>query len=118
MRALTDVQVMRIGAGDFERLLKAPLLREIELEEVGTQTQLIDVRLPDEFRAGHLPDAINLPLARLREMAVQLDPSRVCAVYCDSGRRSASATYLLCERGFDARLVAGGVDAGLLTTTV
>jgi CRP-like cAMP-binding protein len=118
VRALTDVQVMRIGAGDFERLLKAPLLREIELEEVGAQTQLIDVRLHDEFRAGHLPDAINLPLARLREMAVQLDPGRICAVYCDSGRRSASATYLLCERGFDARLVAGGVDAGLLTTTV
>ncbi len=118
VRALTDVQVMRIGAKDFERLLKAPLLREIVLEEVGAQTQLIDVRLADEFRAGHLPGAINLPLARLREMAVQLDPSRVCAVYCDSGRRSASATFLLCERGFDARLVAGGVDAGLLTATV
>jgi CRP-like cAMP-binding protein len=115
VRALTDVMLMKIGARDFERLLKAPMLREITLEEVDDATSLIDVRLPDEFRVGHLPGAINLPLARLRELAVQLDPSRVCAVYCDSGRRSASASYLLCERGFDARLVAGGVDAGLLT---
>lgn len=118
VRALTDVQVMRIGAHDFERLLKAPLLRELTLEEVNDATQLVDVRIPDEYRAGHLPGAMNIPLARLRELAVQLDPGRVCAVYCDSGRRSASATYLLCERGFDARLVVGGVDPGLLTATV
>ncbi|MDZ4814191.1 MAG: cyclic nucleotide-binding domain-containing protein [Pseudomonadota bacterium] len=115
VRALTDVKVMRIGGHDFERLLKAPLLREIALDEVDARIQLVDVRLPDEYKAGHLPDAISLPLSRLRELAVQLDPARVCAVYCDSGRRSASATYLLCERGFDARLVVGGVDAGLLT---
>ena len=118
VRALSDVQLMRIGANDFARLLKAPLLRETSLEEVDASTQLIDVRLPAEFSAGHLPDAINLPLSRLRELAVQLDPALVCAVYCDSGRRSASATYLLCERGFDARLVAGGVEASLLTVEV
>ncbi len=118
VRALTDTQLMRVTAGDFARLLKAPLMREISLEEIAAGTQLIDVRLPDEYGAGHLPDAINLPLSRIRDLAVELDPTRICAVYCDSGRRSASATYLLCERGFDARLISGGVEAGLLTDLV
>ncbi|MGD9584908.1 MAG: cyclic nucleotide-binding domain-containing protein [Lysobacterales bacterium] len=115
VKALTDVQLMRIESRDFDRLLKAPLLREITLEEVGADVQLLDVRLVDEYRAGHLPGAVNMPLARLRELAAGLDCSRPCVVYCDSGRRSASATYLLCERGFDAHLIAGGVDASLFT---
>ncbi|HQW81512.1 MAG TPA: cyclic nucleotide-binding domain-containing protein, partial [Pseudomonadota bacterium] len=115
VRALTDVAVMKIDAHDFERLLKAPVLSQMVIEEVTAEHQLIDVRLTDEFVRGHVPGAISLPLARLRELAVQLDARRPCAVYCDSGRRSASATYLLCERGFDARLVAGGVPAELMT---
>jgi CRP-like cAMP-binding protein len=115
VRALTDISVMKIDAHDFERLLKAPVLAQIVLEEVGSGHQLVDVRLADEFARGHVPGALNLPLARLRETAVQLDPGRPCAVYCDSGRRSASASYLLCERGFDARLVAGGVPAELMS---
>ena len=115
VRAVPDVAVMKIDAHDFERLLKAPVLSQMVIEEVTAEHQLIDVRLTDEFVRGHVPGAISLPLARLRELAVQLDARRPCAVYCDSGRRSASATFLLCERGFDARLVAGGVPAELMT---
>lgn len=115
VRAAGEVHLMQITARDFDRLLKAPLLREISLEEVGADMQLLDVRLAEEFKTARLPGAISLPLARLRELAAGLDATRPCAVYCDSGRRSASATYLLCERGFDAHLIAGGVDAGLFT---
>jgi len=118
VRALTDIAVMKIDAQDFERLLKAPVLSQMTLDEVGSDHQLIDVRLREEFARGHVPGAINLPLSHLRELAVQLDVRRPCAVYCDSGRRSASATYLLCERGFDALLVAGGVPAELMTESV
>lgn len=110
VRALTEVKVMKISGMDFERLLKAPVLTEMVLEDWNDSMQLIDVRLPEEFQAGHLPEALNLPLAHLRERAVELDAHRAVAVYCDTGARSASATYLLCERGFDARLIAGGVS--------
>lgn len=110
VRALTEVKVMKIDGKDFERLLKAPVLTEMVLEDWNESMQLVDVRLPEEFAAGHLPEALNLPLAHLRERAVELDAHRAVAVYCDTGARSASATYLLCERGFDARLIAGGVS--------
>lgn len=111
VRALTDVAAMRLSADDFARLLRAPVLKEIAVDEIPNDALLLDVRLPEEFRQGRLPGAMNLPLARLRERAHELEPDKVYVVYCDSGRRSASATYLLCERGFDARHLAGGVPA-------
>ncbi|HET9485717.1 MAG TPA: cyclic nucleotide-binding domain-containing protein [Xanthomonadales bacterium] len=110
-RALTRVGAMRLAAGEFERLLRAPVLREIAVDEIPNEAMLIDVRLPQEFAQGRLPGALNLPLSRLRDRAHELEAERVYVVYCDSGRRSASATYLLCERGFDARHLAGGVPA-------
>ena len=111
VRALSPVLLMRLQKSDFERLLKSPLLKEIHPEAIPVDAQLVDVRLPEEFAKGRLPGAINLPLPRIRELARALDSNSVYVVYCDSGRRSASATYLLSERGFDARLLAGGVPA-------
>lgn len=111
VRALTKVGTMRLAAADFERLLRAPVLKEIGVDEIPGDAMLIDVRLPQEFAQGRLPGALNLPLVRLRDRAHELEPERTYVVYCDSGRRSASATYLLCERGFDARHLAGGVPA-------
>lgn len=115
VRALTRCSLMRLASASFVRLLKAPLMREVALTEMRPDVQLLDVRLPSEFERGHLPGAINLPLARLRHLAKNLDPAREYWVYCDTGRRSASAVFLLGERGFDAKLVKGGVGTGQLT---
>jgi len=111
VRAVAPVVLMRLAKADFERLLRDPLLKEIHPESIPADAVLLDVRLPDEFHNGRLPDALNVPLPQLRDLAGGLDGSRIYVVYCDTGRRSASATYLLCERGFDARLLAGGVPA-------
>lgn len=111
VRALDAVSVMCLSAADFARLLRAPILREVAPEDVPSDAVLLDVRLADEYRRGRLPDSVNLPLAKLREAASDLDVRRCYVVYCDSGRRSASAAYLLTERGFDARVLAGGIPA-------
>jgi CRP-like cAMP-binding protein len=111
VRAVSDCHVMRLAAADFARLLKTPLLKEISPEEVTAEQILIDVRLPEEFKRGRLPGAVNMPLFRLRELAAHLDAKHCYVIYCDTGKRSASATYLLCERGFDARVLSGGVPA-------
>lgn len=111
VRALTEVELMRLSSADFERFLKAPMLTQITPEEIDADALLIDVRLPEEYKQGRLPGAINLPLMQLRTRAHELDPSKIYVVYCDTGRRSASATYLLSERGIDARLLSGGVSA-------
>lgn len=117
VRALTRCSLMRLSGAAFAKLLKAPLLREAALGDITLEVQLIDVRLPSEFQHGHLPGAINIPLGRLRQQAATLDPRRAYWVYCDTGRRSASATYLLSERGFDVKLVRGGVPAHELSVS-
>ena len=109
VRALTRCSLMRLSSNAFTRLLKAPLMTEVQLSEARAQVEFMDVRVPGEFARGHLPGAINVPLARIRQLAKDLDPHREYWVYCDTGRRSASATFLLNERGFDAKLVKGGV---------
>ncbi len=115
VRALTRCTLMRLASAAFTRLLKAPLMREVQIADQRADVQVVDVRLASEFDRGHLPGAINLPLARLRQMVKNLDPVREYWVYCDTGRRSASAVFLLSERGFDARLVKGGIATGQLT---
>ena len=115
VRALTRCTLMRLSSTAFLRLLRAPLLQEISLADRSAKQQLIDVRLAEEFAHGHLPGAINLPLARVREGAKALDPNGDYVVYCDTGRRSASATFLLTERGLKAKVIRGGVAIEELT---
>jgi len=115
VRALTRCSLMRLSSTAFARLLKAPLLREVQLSDIHAGVKLLDVRLPSEFERGHWPGAVNIPLARLRQLAKTLDPTQEYWVYCDTGRRSASAVFLLTERGFDAQLVRGGIGVTQLT---
>lgn len=63
--------------------------------------RLVDVRTADEFAAGHVAGALNIPVdeleARLSELGAKETP---LVLYCRSGRRSARAAGLLKERGF------------------
>jgi glyoxylase-like metal-dependent hydrolase (beta-lactamase superfamily II)/rhodanese-related sulfurtransferase len=77
--------------------------------------QVLDVRRPVEFVAGHAPRAASTPLGlRLREEAAHLDPARPLAVICAGGYRSSAATSLLKPLGFRCLYnVAGGTSAWL-----
>ena len=66
---------------------------------------LVDVRTPEEFRSGHLPGAINLPLDQLG--AVPLPKGRPVFVYCHSGARSAQACSTLRAMGCQASNLGG-----------
>ena len=69
------------------------------------------MRLDSEFKNAALPGAVNIPLYLLRLKASSLDHNKTYIVYCDTGRRSSSAGYLLTERGFDAYVLKGGLMA-------
>lgn len=110
VRALEPSSVMRMSGTDFRRQLGDSMLRELDPEQITDDSILLDVRLPEEFKRGRLPDSVNMPLESLRERMHDLDPKRKYVVYCDTGRRSAGAAYLLVERGFDAALLRGGIS--------
>lgn len=70
--------------------------------------QLIDVRDPDEFAAGHIAGARNLPLSQLRERVGELDRSHPVVCYCGVGQRAYYATRFLLQSGLHAANLSGG----------
>ncbi|MBV8600510.1 MAG: MBL fold metallo-hydrolase [Candidatus Eremiobacteraeota bacterium] len=80
------------------------------IEERGVQ--LVDVRRPAEWSAGHMPSAVHIPLNRLLSSLETLDKDRPVAAYCKGGYRSAIATSLLRRAGFrEVVNLRGGFDA-------
>lgn len=76
--------------------------------------QLIDVRTDAEYSEGHLPGAmlIDVKSAGFDSVATaRLDRSRVVAVYCRSGRRSADAARRLAASGYRVVNLDGGIMA-------
>lgn len=65
-------------------------------------SQLIDVRRPEEFREGHLKGAVNMDVnaADFVKRIAKLDTSRAVFVYCRSGRRSKAALKVFKDAGF------------------
>lgn len=88
---------------------------------------LLDVRQPEEYRSGHLPGAVLIPLPSLMDKVGELDPAKSLLVYCRSGNRSRAAATLLLNKGFskvysidggitawNGRVATGSYDEGLL----
>src|SRR5574343_262053 len=77
---------------------------------------VVDVREPDEYAAGHLPDAKNIPVAKLAERLGELEKfkDKPIIVCCASGLRSSKACAELKKQGFEKLFnLTGGIDAWL-----
>ena len=69
--------------------------------------QVVDVRSPAEFLAGHASGSVNVPLQDNEQGARALDPNKWIIVCCASGTRSAMAGRKLRGLGFSRVLNAG-----------
>ena len=74
---------------------------------------LVDVREPAEWRAGHAPGAVHVPLSRLAAGTTLPSPARGkdVIVVCRSGARSRRAVKLLSGQGVTAVDITGGMSA-------
>ena len=110
---LSDGVLMRMAKEHFVELLKAPVLQTVDYatgkQMVDDGAMWLDVRLESEHNNVAIPDSINIPLYLLRLKTKELVRDMKYIVYCDTGRRSSSAAYLLSERGFDACYLEGGL---------
>jgi len=111
---LTEGSVMRLAKEDFNTLLNEPMLDWLDYTEakalVAAGAKWLDVRLPSEFSSFHEPDAINIPLYFIRLKLSALDPDVTYVLCCDTGRRSSAGAFILNERGFDTRVLQGGLN--------
>lgn len=72
-------------------------------ELVARGVRVLDVRTPQEFRAGHIPGALNIPHDQLEVRYRELGPpSTPLLLYCRTGHRSGLATKTLRDKGFTA----------------
>ena len=69
---------------------------------------VVDVREPEEFTAGHVAGALNLPLSQLRERHSELPRDRPLAVYCQVGQRGYYAVRFLLQHDYRAANLSGG----------
>lgn len=107
---VTDGTLLRLAKDDFRSLLhgsSAPQISADQARDLMTDrgAQLLDVRLPSEFRAGHVDGARNLPLYLLRMKLASLDTSVPYIVCCDSGRRSSVAAFIMTQKGLSAQVL-------------
>ena len=73
---------------------------------------IIDVRKPTEFEAGHVEGALNFPLDFINDAKSKLNLDQNYYVHCKAGYRSMVAISILKKRGFDKLIdVDGGYDA-------
>ena len=72
---------------------------------------LLDVRQPEEYRAGHIPGAKLIPLGELRARMNELPKNHEIICVCHSGSRSLSATRQLAGAGYQVINLSGGMIA-------
>lgn len=77
-----------VSGEEFAEYLKKPANR-----------QFIDVREPFEFKSGHIPGAINLPLSQLKKRIQEVNKDKEVFLYCRSGSRSKQAARVLAKHG-------------------
>ncbi|HEY9052220.1 MAG TPA: cyclic nucleotide-binding domain-containing protein, partial [Gammaproteobacteria bacterium] len=112
---LTDGVLSRLSKQNFLELLNEPLLDWVNFEKaqqlVNEGAEWLDVRLPAEHQADAIKNSKHIPLIFLRMKADTLDQSKPYVVYCDTGRRSSAAAFLLNERGFNTFVLKDGVGS-------
>jgi CRP-like cAMP-binding protein len=101
---------------DFEALLGPAMVEEVDVAAAKSllgsgSARPLDCRNPAEHASIRIPGSVLAPLTGLRhEAASALEPGVTYIAYCDTGRRSRVAAFLLRERGIQAMSLIGGLS--------
>ncbi|MEA2080741.1 MAG: cyclic nucleotide-binding domain-containing protein, partial [Pseudomonadota bacterium] len=110
---VSDGLLMRLSKDDFNELLRAPLVHDVDFakaqELVSNGAQWLDVRLPGEFENQAIKGSTNLHLSALRDQRADLDSNTTYIVCCDTGRRSSAGAFVLSQRGFNVYTLKNGL---------
>ena len=106
-------ELMVLAKSDFDGLLEEPSVEaytEQELHRIDHPIIYIDVRTQAEYEEGHLVLSANMPLSILNLKKRILSKDKHYVFYCDSGRRSVAAAYLLNKDGLHASVIKDGLQ--------
>jgi CRP-like cAMP-binding protein len=115
VRMASDGELMRLTKSDFVELIKKPILDSVDYDKARSLVESggvwVDARFPDEHTKSGIDGSLNIPLSVVRVKAKSLDADKSYVVYCDDGRRSSAAAFLLKARGLQAYHLSGGLAA-------
>lgn len=113
---LLVITILAIGCGsnDDESEVSVNTINAeeaIEMMESGDEFILVDVRTQAEYDEGHIEGAVLLPLDQLETLSEEqlTDKEATLFVYCRSGSRSAQASQLLVDLGYQNVYDIGGI---------
>ncbi len=86
----------QISIADFEAALKSEAIT------------VVDVRGPEEYKAGHFPGAVNISLDELPTKLGDIPSNKFVVVHCRTGVRGEMAYLLLKEKGYDVKYLKAG----------
>ena len=112
VKMITDGQLFRLKKEDFVELLKKPVVNMVNMDEAKQRVEAgavwMDVRFESEFEYHHIEGAINAPIHELRSKVDWLDNDKEYIAYCQTGRRSSAAAFILAQYGISAVVLKGG----------
>jgi rhodanese-related sulfurtransferase len=115
VRMATDGVLMRLEKKDFRELMNEPLVHYVDEKQakelIAGGGRWLDVRLPSEFQTLCVEGSTNIPLYFIRLKLGTLTAGTPYVLCCDTGRRSAAAAFILVEKGFEAYVLQGGLNA-------
>lgn len=112
--ACQDTTTATEAAADADSAVKTMTGEELVAQNEGKKKDevlLIDVRPVEQYEEGHIPHAINIPLADTEASLEKLEPWKTEPVilYCNTGNQSGQAADILVENGFTNVTNAAGV---------
>lgn len=98
---LLFVMILLAGCGGGQSGYQTISLEEANDLRSQEGVVVIDVRTPEEYEQGHVPNAQLHPLQEIDKWANELDKTQKYIVICRSGNRSAQASAILADNGFE-----------------
>ncbi len=96
--------------GLFDRGKTMPMREAVETARGNPDVRLVDVRSPAEYRQGHLPGSLSLPLDQWEQIQEEVpDKGTPLYVYCLSGARSQAACRGFARLGYIEVVNIGGI---------
>lgn len=84
-------------------------IRQVVTAALSKDAIIIDVRKSGDFRRGHIPMAINVPLEQIEKQQVTLPKGKTLIVYCETGGASVQAARILDGLGYVVINCVGGL---------
>lgn len=114
---MTAIEATNRGVADmpWAMLTSSPDVDEVGIEAIESappNAMLLDVREPEEFACGHVPNAVNIPQSDLATRLADIPRDRPILTICQSGMRSLRSAQFLAQQGIrDVSTVTGGTSA-------